>query len=68
MRTTIRRNSGRRGFYDFNVYNGKKHAEKLRYMHHNPVKRGLVEKPEQWEWSSYLDYAEGRRGVVKLNG
>ena len=54
-------------FYDFNVYSKKKHAEKLRYMHHNPVKRGLVEKPEQWEWSSYLDYAEGRKGLVKLN-
>ena len=54
-------------FYDFNVYTRKKHVEKLRYMHHNPVKRGLVEKPELWVWSSYLDYAEGRTGPVKLN-
>jgi len=55
-------------FYDFNVYSGKKHAEKLRYMHRNPVKRGLVHRPEQWEWSSFLYYAEGRKGKVKLNG
>ena len=35
-------------FYDFNVWTGKKRVEKLRYMHRNPVKRGLVESPEQW--------------------
>ena len=54
-------------FYDFNVYSKRKHAEKLNYMHHNPVKRGLVEKPEQSAWSSFRCYAEGRRGVVRLN-
>ncbi|HEV2697266.1 MAG TPA: transposase [Terriglobales bacterium] len=40
-------------FYDFNVFTSKKRVEKLRYMHRNPVKRGLVESPEQWGWSSY---------------
>ena len=30
-------------YYDFNVYN--KTTEKLRYMHRNPVKRGLVSRP-----------------------
>jgi putative transposase len=39
-------------FYDFNVWTTKKRVEKLRYMHRNPVKRGLVESPEQWRWSS----------------
>ena len=53
-------------FYDFNVYSKRKHAEKLRYMHHDTVKRGLVARPEQWDWSSY-GYAAGRNGVVKLN-
>jgi putative transposase len=28
-------------FYDFNVWTTKKRVEKLRYMHRNPVKRGL---------------------------
>jgi len=26
--------------------------EKIRYMHYNPVQRGLVQVPEQWRWSS----------------
>ena len=31
-----------RRFYDFNVWTERKRIEKLRYMHRNPVKRGLV--------------------------
>jgi REP element-mobilizing transposase RayT len=35
-----------------------------RYIHLNPVAAGLVRLPEQWEWSSYLDYVEKRRGTL----
>ena len=41
--------------------------EKLRYMHRNPVKRGLVERPEQWKWSSYRAYCFGESGMVRVN-
>jgi putative transposase len=54
-------------FYDFVVFTEKKRVEKLRYMHHNPVKRGLVLEPQQWAWSSYRDYADGERGTVLVN-
>jgi len=36
-------------YYDFNVWSEKKRIEKLRYIHRNPVRRGLVENPEDWE-------------------
>ena len=39
-------------------------VEKLRYMHRNPVKRGLVLEPGLWEWSSYRSYALGEAGMV----
>jgi putative transposase len=63
--------AGRRHFwqaryYDFNVYTQKKRIEKLRYMHRNPVKRGLVEKPEDWPWSSFHHYATGIEGIVEI--
>lgn len=45
-----------RRFYDFNVWSEKKKAEKLHYMHNNPVKRGLVTHPKQWPWSSFGFY------------
>jgi REP-associated tyrosine transposase len=54
--------------YDFNVFSEKKIAEKLDYMHWNPVKRGLVASPEQWQWSSYRYYALGEDGAVKIEG
>jgi hypothetical protein len=29
-------------------------------MHWNPVRKGLVEKPEEWIWSSYNNFALDR--------
>jgi len=58
---------GRSGIYDFNVWTERKRVEKLRYMHRNPVKRGLVESPEQWAWSSLRAYAYGEKGSVRVN-
>jgi putative transposase len=55
-----------RRYYDFNVYNEEKRVEKLRYMHRNPVRRGLVAKPEDWPWSSFLHYATGKMGTVEI--
>ncbi len=56
-----------RRFYDFNVWSERKRIEKLRYMHRNPVTRGLVSEPEDWRWSSYRQYAYGEPGPVWLN-
>jgi len=53
-------------YYDFNVWTARKRIEKLRYMHRNPVKRGLVEKPEHWPWSSFRHYQTGEEGVVEI--
>ena len=53
-------------YYDFNVNNELKRIEKLRYMHRNPVKRGLVEKPDDWLWSSFRHYASGEVGTVQI--
>jgi len=54
-------------FYDFNVWTERKRVEKLRYMHRNPVKRGLVTEPEQWPWSSFRDYLYGQTGKVRVH-
>ena len=54
-------------FYDFNVWTSKKRVEKLRYMHRNPVKRGLVISAEQWRWSSSRFYFLDEAGPVRVN-
>ena len=53
-------------YYDFNVWSDRKRIEKLRYMHRNPVKRGLVNEPQDWEWSSFRHYLSGAEGVVEI--
>jgi putative transposase len=53
-------------YYDFNVFSTRKHVEKLRYIHRNPVRRGLVEQPQNWQWSSFCHYATGKRGTVEI--
>jgi putative transposase len=53
-------------YFDLNVWTEKKLIEKLRYMHRNPVKRGLVERPEDWGWSSFRHYMLGEVGPVEI--
>ncbi len=53
-------------YYDFNVFRQRKYVEKLRYIHRNPVKRGLVKSPELWRWSSFRDYWLGETGKMKI--
>jgi putative transposase len=53
-------------YYDFNVFSTAKQTEKLRYLHRNPVTRGLVEKPEDWAWSSFRHYLTGLEGPVEI--
>jgi len=53
-------------YYDFNVWGEAKRIEKLRYIHRNPVRRGLVSSPEEWAWNSFRHYVSGVEGVVEI--
>jgi putative transposase len=53
-------------YYDFNVSTHEKFVEKLRYIHRNPVHRGLAAQPEDWKWSSFRHYQTGLRGTVEI--
>jgi putative transposase len=54
-------------YYDFNVFTEDKRTEKLGYIHWNPLRRGLVDKPEDWRWSSCHYYQTGEQGRVKID-
>ena len=49
-------------YYSFEIYRRSKLEEKLRYMHDNPVRSGLVEQATDWKWSPARWY-EWRRSV-----
>lgn len=55
-----------RRYYDFNVHSEEKRIEKMRYIHRNPVKRGLVPRPEDYRWSSFNHYATGEIGPIEI--
>ncbi len=49
--------------YDRNVTSKNELLEKIHYMHNNPVRRGLVQNPEEWKWSS-AGWYNGERDVI----
>jgi putative transposase len=53
-------------YYDLNVWSNRKRVEKLKYIHRDPVARGLVARPEDWRWSSYRHYLTGVEGGVEI--
>jgi putative transposase len=53
-------------YFDSNIRGEAARSEVIRYIHRNPVKRGLAEKPEDWQWSSFRHYATGLRGAVEI--
>ena len=53
-------------YYDFNIRSYCQFVEKRRYIHRNPVKRGLCKRPEDWEWSSFRQCATGCEGAVEI--
>ena len=70
MKQSVARRAGGRFWqergYDFNVWSRRKLVEKRRYIHRNPVTRGLVRSPDEWPWSSFRQYARGEKGVVEI--
>ena len=44
-------------FFDRALRTVKEYNEKVEYVHLNPVRAGLVSRPEDWRWSSYNEYA-----------
>jgi len=41
--------------------------EKLEYIHNNPVKKGFVEQPEHWKYSSARNYLLGDDGLIEID-
>ena len=46
------------GGYDRNIHSEAEFLEKITYIHRNPAKRGLANKPAEWAWSSARAYEQ----------
>ncbi len=55
------------GGYDRNIFTSDEYFEKIRYIHHNPVERRLVERPTEWAWSSERAYLGGGEPLIPID-
>ena len=55
------------GGFDRNVRDEPELMKEIGYIHRNPVKRGLVERAEQWKWSSARWWLGQREGQVECD-
>ena len=54
------------GSHPFAIETDDMMAQKLEYIHQNPVKRGYVDLPAHWRYSSARNYA-GLEGLLEVN-
>jgi putative transposase len=54
------------GGYDRNFWTPEEIRRQIDYIHMNPVNEGLVEKPEDWEWSSAGFWIIGKERKIRI--
>lgn len=54
------------GFHPKQIIGDKMMLQKINYIHHNPVRRGYVDKPGHWRYSSARNYA-GMEGLIPVD-
>ncbi|MDV3353670.1 hypothetical protein QGP82_33660 [Leptothoe sp. LEGE 181152] len=53
------------GFHPKMICSDEMLRQKLDYIHNNPVKRGYVDNPAHWRYSSYRNYL-GEPGLLSI--
>jgi len=54
------------GGYDRNINNPDTLLKAVDYIHNNPVRKGLVDSPDKWRWSSFGDWHQDCQGPIKI--
>lgn len=57
----------RGGGYDRNLFSADEIWEKIRYIHLNPVRRGLCAAPSDWAWSSAREFLQPGTGPLRID-
>lgn len=47
------------------IFSNRFMEQKLEYIHYNPVRAGIVNNPEDYRYSSAIDYADGK-GLIPI--
>jgi len=54
------------GFHSKQIVGDQMMIQKINYIHQNPVKRGYVDAPEHWRYSSARNYT-GSKGLISVD-
>jgi len=54
------------GFHPIAIVEEEFFRQKLGYLHDNPVRKGLMERAEQWRYSSARNYLFGDHSVIRV--
>jgi REP element-mobilizing transposase RayT len=54
------------GFHPITIESEKFFLEKLAYIHENPVRKGFIEKPEYWKYSSAKNYINEDHSIIRV--
>jgi len=54
-------------FHPEAIYSGKWFNQKLEYIHYNPVRKGFVERPEYWKYSSARNWLLNDHSIIALD-
>ncbi|MBS1514966.1 MAG: transposase [Bacteroidetes bacterium] len=55
------------GFHPIQISSQEMFNQKAEYIHYNPVRRGLVENPEDWKYSSASHYLKDKQCVIDID-
>jgi putative transposase len=56
-----------RGYHPKAVFSAHFFKQKLTYIHANPVRKGYIEKPEYWKYSSARNYLLGDNSLIVID-
>jgi putative transposase len=54
-------------YWDTNIYTERFLRQKLNYIHHNPIRAGLVDRPEDYVYSSYRNYTLEEEWLIEID-
>lgn len=49
------------------IYSEKFFMQKLNYIHDNPVRKGFIDRPDHWKFSSARNYSEGDQSILTVD-
>lgn len=55
------------GFHPIAIDMSNFFEEKLNYLHDNPVRKGFVERPEDWRYSSARNYLLDDHSIIQID-